>query len=81
MTIEKELIFEIPECPNNNEVKINKNFRLLCICNYNSISKMSLAFFSSTFILFPSIPNPHLCQLKFKILNKIDLILLFWKIN
>ena len=44
VTIEKELIFEIPECPNNNEVKINKNFRLLCICNYNSISKMSPAF-------------------------------------
>ena len=44
LEIEKELIFEIPECPQKNEVKINKNFRLLCICNYNSISKMSPAF-------------------------------------
>ena len=44
LEIEEELIFEIPECPQKNEVKINKNFRLLCICNYNSISKMSPAF-------------------------------------
>ena len=41
---EKDLIFEIPECPQRKEVKINNKFRLLCICNYNSISKMSPAF-------------------------------------
>ena len=41
---EKELFFEIQECPQKKEVRINKNFRLLCICNYNSISKMSPAF-------------------------------------
>ena len=44
LDIEKDLIFEIPECPQKNEVKINKNFRLLCVCNYSSISKMSPAF-------------------------------------
>ena len=44
LDIDKDLIFEIPECPLKKEVKINKNFRLLCICNYNSISKMSPAF-------------------------------------
>ena len=44
LEIEKDLIFEIPESPQKNEVKINKNFRLLCICNYNNISKMSPAF-------------------------------------
>ena len=37
-------IFEIPECPQKKEVKIDENFRLICICNYNSISKMSPAF-------------------------------------
>ena len=41
---EKDLIFEIPECPQRKEVIINNKFRLLCICNYNSISKMSPAF-------------------------------------
>ena len=41
---EKELFFEIPECPQKIEVAINKHFRLLCICNYDSISKMSPAF-------------------------------------
>ena len=35
---------EIQEHPQKREVKINKNFRLLWICNYNSISKMSPAF-------------------------------------
>ena len=35
---------EIQEYPQKKEVKINKNFRLLWICNYNSISKMSPAF-------------------------------------
>ena len=44
LNVEKERIFEIPECPHKNEVKINKNFRLLCICNYSNISKMSPAF-------------------------------------
>ena len=44
LDVENDLIFEIPECPQKNEVKINKNFRLLCVCNYNSISKMSPAF-------------------------------------
>jgi MoxR-like ATPase len=47
LDIDKDLIFEIPECPLKKEVKINKNFRLLCICNYNSISKMSPAFLNS----------------------------------
>ena len=44
LDVEKELFFEIQECPQKKEVTINKNFRLLCICNYNSISKMSPAF-------------------------------------
>ena len=44
LDVESDLIFEIPECPQKNEVKINKNFRLLCVCNYNNISKMSPAF-------------------------------------
>ena len=44
---EKDLIFEIPECPQRKEVKINNKFRLLCICNNNSISKMSPAFLNS----------------------------------
>ena len=44
LDVEKDLFFEIQECPQKKEVKINKNFRLLCICNYNSISKMSPAF-------------------------------------
>ena len=44
LNIEKDLIFEIPECPQKKEVNINKNFRLLCVCNYNGISKMSPAF-------------------------------------
>ena len=44
LDIQKDRIFEIPECPERKEVKINKNFRLLCICNYGSISKMSPAF-------------------------------------
>ena len=44
LNVESDLIFEIPECPEKKEVKINKNFRLICICNYNSISKMSPAF-------------------------------------
>ena len=44
LNLEKDPIFEIPECPEKKYVKINKNFRLLCICNYNSISKMSPAF-------------------------------------
>ena len=44
LNIEKDLIFEIPECPQKKEVKINEKFRLLCVCNYNSISKMSPAF-------------------------------------
>ena len=44
LEIEKERIFEIPECPNRKEVKINKNFRLICICNYNNISKMTPSF-------------------------------------
>jgi len=45
--LKKDLIFEIPECPQRKEVKINNKFRLLCICNYNSISKMSPAFLNS----------------------------------
>ena len=44
LDIEKERIFEIPECPNRKEVKINKNFRLIGICNYDNISKMSPSF-------------------------------------
>ena len=44
LDIEKERIFEIPECPNRRQVKINKNFRLICICNYNNLSKMTPAF-------------------------------------
>ena len=44
LDIEKERIFEIPECPDKKEVKINQNFRLICICNYNNISKMSPSF-------------------------------------
>ena len=44
LDVKKDLIFEIPECPQRKEVKINNNFRLICICNYNSISKMSPAF-------------------------------------
>ena len=44
LNVESDLIFEIPECHEKKEVKINKNLRLICICNYNSISKMSPAF-------------------------------------
>ena len=44
LNLEEELIFEIPECPQTNEIPINKNFRLICICNYDSINKMSPAF-------------------------------------
>ena len=44
LDVENDLIFEIPECPQKREVKINKNFRLLCVCNYSNISKMSPAF-------------------------------------
>ena len=44
LDVEKDLIFEIPECPLRNKVEINKNFRLLCICNYESLSKMSPSF-------------------------------------
>ena len=44
LEIEKDRIFEIPECPQNKEIEIDQNFRLICICNYDSISKMSPAF-------------------------------------
>ena len=44
LDIEKERIFEIPECPHRRQVNINKNFRLICVCNYNNLSKMTPSF-------------------------------------
>ena len=44
LDIENDRFFEIPECPNRKVIEINKNFRLICICNYNNLSRMSPAF-------------------------------------
>ena len=44
LDIEKERIFEIPECPHRQQVEIDKNFRLICVCNYDNLSKMTPSF-------------------------------------
>ena len=40
----KEAFFELPENPNENKIKINPNFRIICVCEYEKIKKMSPAF-------------------------------------
>ena len=41
----KEAHFELPENPNDlKPIKINKNFRIICVCQYEKIKKMSPAF-------------------------------------
>ena len=41
---EEDAIFEVPENPQKNEIKINPNFRLICTTDINKISQMSPAF-------------------------------------
>ena len=68
----KELIFEIPECPEKKEIEINDKFRLLCICNYNSISKMSPAFLNRFDIITLEDQLYHLKNSGKEFLNLID---------
>ena len=41
---DKEAFFELPENPNESRIKINTNFRIICVCEYDKIKKMSPAF-------------------------------------
>ena len=77
LDIEKDLFFEIQECPQRKEVRINKNFRLLCICNYDSISKMSPAFLNRFDIITLEDQMNHFDQLDFEkyFLNFIDTLM------
>ena len=40
----KESFFELPENPNEKKILINENFRIICVCEYEKIKKMSPAF-------------------------------------
>ena len=41
---QKEMIFYVPENPNEPEIRINPNFELLCTCKIDKINQMSPAF-------------------------------------
>ena len=41
---DEEAYFDIPENTEELQVKINKNFRMICTCNINKIKEMSPAF-------------------------------------
>ena len=41
---DKEAFFEIPENPKDNKIKIDNNFRIICVCDYEKLKKMSPAF-------------------------------------
>jgi len=41
---DKESFFELPENPNDSRIPINSNFRIICVCEYDKIKKMSPAF-------------------------------------
>ena len=41
---DKKAFFELPENPNENKIEINPNFRLICVCDYEKLKKMSPAF-------------------------------------
>ena len=40
----KNSYFEMPENPKEPKIKINENFRIICVCEYEKIKKMSPAF-------------------------------------
>ena len=40
----KESFFELPENTNEKKIQINENFRIICVCEYEKIKKMSPAF-------------------------------------
>jgi MoxR-like ATPase len=41
---EEETYFDVPENPEELQIKIHKNFRMICTCNINKIKEMSPAF-------------------------------------
>lgn len=41
---EEEIYFDVPENTEELQVKIHKNFRMICTCNINKIKEMSPAF-------------------------------------
>ena len=49
---EKELYFELPENPNEGKIKINENFRIICVCEYGKLKKMSPAFINRFDVIF-----------------------------
>ena len=48
----KELYFELPENPNEGRIKINENFRIICVCEYEKLKKMSPAFINRFDVIF-----------------------------
>ena len=64
LDLEDNIFFEIPERPGKKEVEINKKFRLLCICNYNSMSKMSPAFLNRFDVITLEDQIKPFCNLK-----------------